>query len=735
MTTLPQNTPLRLPRPQGATAMAGGSAIPSGLTGADVIRVLRGNLWLILVLAVVSAGAGYFVNGYLSRNHSRFTATGYCEISAPVTASPLRGAGVLDNLTMAVEQRTQVAALRSEALFSRVLQNANSPIRQTAWFNGFANPSQARADLMRNFSVNAIQETRLISASMQYSRPEDARVIVQEVVEEHLRQQSQVALNKTFDRTQNLNTMKLRVEADLRAVVQDRSARATELSQRGINPSNLTAGASPVVYEIEAASRAQIEAAERVSILRGQIDQLNAALQSGGDPPLLLREVEQDPALQQLQAQLKQAEVTLRSNESMGDANPAVRQLRARVSTLEKNVADLRGELLAKLKAVRPEELNQAMTLAQSQLDQANKRLDAVKTASGETANALAQLNALAAREQALRENLSQINEALDDAQIAGGSSTSIISWFIRPITPEVPSFPKLSATMSISITAGLAIALLIAFARELLNTSIRTPRDVAKVGPVAVLGTVPHEDDDPQSAGARLPLVIAEAPQSLTAEQLRQMRTRLQHAASLDTTRSLLVTSPNPGDGKTTVAANLAAGLALVGRRILLVDANFRRPELHRLFNLDNTSGFSNALAAPDQLADLAKPSKIPNLTVLASGPKPANGTEMLESALLHDFIEKALENYDHVVFDSGPILFASETVAMAPRVDGVITVVRAGQSTRGVLGRTKETLRQIKAESLGVVINGIRAHGGGYYSRNIRTYYEYAGSNGTNA
>src|SRR6185503_14870999 len=105
----------------------------------------------------------------------------------------------------------------------------------------------------------------------------------------------------------------------------------------------------------------------------------------------------------------------------------------------------------------------------------------------------------------------------------------------------------------------------------------------------------IPHESDDPQSAGARLPLVIFEAPHSIMAEQLRQVRTRLQHAASLDTTRSILVTSPSPGDGKSTVACNLAAGVANNGRRILLVVANFRLPDLHRIFGLGNKAGVSD--------------------------------------------------------------------------------------------------------------------------------------------
>jgi capsular exopolysaccharide synthesis family protein len=414
---------------------------------------------------------------------------------------------------------------------------------------------------------------------------------------------------------------------------------------------------------------------------------------------------------------------------SLGPEHKMVISLKHQRQEMQHKLEDAIGAARASQTAAYIEMLRAAQESSQVALKGISDQINQAKQELGELTYQMSQYLTAKDEEKATHEQLDQVTKELDNmSQVEQQSEASGIMWAIHPEVPDTPSFPKLWITMTVAVFAGLMLSLGIAFLREWMDTSVRSPRDIDRIGEMNLLGIVPHEDDDPQVTGAPLPLVIFQAPHSMLAEQYRQVRSRLQHSTSLDSTRSILVTSPSPGDGKTTVACNLAAGLALNGRRILLVDANFRRPELHRIFSIANETGFSAALSNLESFPSSVCQTQVPNLDVMPAGPRPPNGTELLESQLLSDFIERALEEYDHVIFDSGPLLFVSESMAMAPRVDGVVSVVRARTNSRGLLQRMRDALRQVHAEHVGVVLNAVRSQAGGYYNRNIKTYYAYS-------
>jgi len=734
MSTLPQTTPIAVPRPAAPGVIPGGAPGAGNTTGAqlnaaDAWRVIRTNMWLIIISVVISAVLGLVVNILLNSYYPRYTAQGLVQVLPYNTnPNPLVAQTSVDNNALERDQRTQVQLLKQEALISNVLQNPNSAVRNTRWFAEFnGNTAEAKKKLFENFSVSAYPESRLIGISMTYAVPQDCKTIVEEIVDRALKDQAQNNQNKQYDKSLSLNALKVKYESDKRNLEQDLRDRSAKLSLDGTIGGSGRLGMKEL--ELSNLVSEQIVVGNQLISTQSAAASIEQAVKSGQVPPRVQDAVEHDPEILQVRSSINAVDLSMSEIASrQGTAHENYKSLVTRKQSLTDHLEQLRNDVRIKMTAEITEQLKNQVLEQQTALDTINKRIEKSKSETGELANNMNAYEAIRVKIANLEDNLRKVNTELDNiasTTLGGGD----IQWVQKPITPDTPSFPVLKATLTIAIILGLGLALGIAFLREIMDTTVRSPRDLARVGQMNLLGIVPDEHDDPQASGARLPLVIFEAPHSITAENLRQIRTRLQHTASLDTTRSMLMTSANPGDGKTTIAVNLAAGLALTGRKILLVDANFRRPDLHKLFGLDNAQGFSTVLANLDSFAVDVKETNIPNLMVLPTGPKPTNTTEMLESQLLPDFIARALQDYDHVIFDGPPMLFSSEAVAMAPKVDGVITVVRARSNTRGVLQRVRDSLKQTKAEHLGVVLNGVQSYGGGYYARNIKTYYEYSG------
>jgi capsular exopolysaccharide synthesis family protein len=712
--------------------MAHAAAPGGGMSSGDVWRIIRAHIWLIIVLLVISAIGGYAINAYLSRYYSRYTATGLIQIQPPNSFSMImeNKPATLDTATLSVDQKTQAAMLKHEALLMKVLKDREE-IRQTDWYKSFnSNVVKAKEDLLDNLRVDPIQDTRLVAVSMTYSKPDDCRKIVEEIVSQHLQDQQAASQNRVLERTQLLNNLKQRYQFKLRDLTQDLRDKAIKLSIDGMGtPGRL----STKEVELSDYLKKQFEMSSNAAEAKAAYDTAVAQVDGGTEIPRIQEQIDRDQEIQALKQQLMSIDMAISQQvTSLGAEHRAVQSLKKQKEVTEQKLDNTLSRVRAKETAGYIEMLRGAKESAEVALKGITDQINQSKQDLGDLTYQMSQYLTAKDEEKATHELLEQVSRQLDNmSQVENQKAASGIEWAIRPETPDTPSFPKLPITMAVAIMAGLALSLGIAFLRELMDTSVRSPRDIDRVGELNLLGIVGHEDDDPQVAGAPLPLVIFQAPHSMLSEQYRQLRSRLQHSTSLDSTRSILVTSPSPGDGKTTVATNLAAGLALNGRRILLVDANFRRPELHRVFSVANETGFSTALSSLEAFPAAVCQTQVPNLDVMPSGPRPPNGTELLESQLLTDFIERALEEYDHVIFDSGPLLFVSESMALAPRVDGVVSVVRARSNSRGLLQRMRDSLRQARAEHVGVVLNAVRSQAGGYYNRNIKTYYAYSNYN----
>ncbi len=742
MTSLPQTAPSRLARPASNGQLPGPVLMqpPGGanaLTGADVWRVIRSNIWIILGTLTVAAVIGYLANMWLLAKFSRYTSTGLLAVRTTVEmphGGDYWGGGV-NTAELEIEQRTHAKQLLHERLLTEVLADNNSPIRQTQWFRQFIvhrngedipDPNAAKEDLLQHLDVAPVTNSRLIEVRMSYSVPKDCQTIVQQLCDRYIKQTRLQQSGQQNDRLQLLQNLHVAYDGTIASKTNQINQLIRELSANGVS---IGGGGSAKDIELSALITQQLAANMKLIEAQSKLEGFERSVKAGVVPSVEQR-VSLDSRVYNLRTQVTNDEA--RYNDALLQFGPNHNTTKA-----VKNQLDfIRGQLADEEAQVRDEQVNYEREFLQGEYAalkqssaEVNDRILKLKQEIADLSSRRNEVEKLMKERDDVRQKLDKVQDDQDRlGLVMGNDKLSPIDWSAQPDLPDRPSFPRLWIVMGATLSLGLALSLGIAFLREMTDTTVRSPRDVARVGQMTLLGMIPHADDDPQLAGARLPLAIYEAPHSMIAEQFRQVRTRLQHIASLDTTRSILVTGCSPEDGKTTVAANLAAGLALNGRRILLVDANFRRPQIHSVMNVSNAIGFGDALNDPTSFDDAVRATEVPNLSVMPLGNRPSNPTELLESQLLIDFIERALEEYDHVIFDGGPLLMVSDAIALAPRVDGVITVVRARGNSRGLLQRVRDELRRLKAEHLGVILNAVRSQGGGYYGPMIKKYYAYS-------
>jgi capsular exopolysaccharide synthesis family protein len=272
-----------------------------------------------------------------------------------------------------------------------------------------------------------------------------------------------------------------------------------------------------------------------------------------------------------------------------------------------------------------------------------------------------------------------------------------------------------------LGVLGGIALAFLL----DYLDDTIRTKEELAKVAPgVPLLGIVPNihgRGGDP----ALRDLFAHTQPKSTISEAYRGVRTSLTLSAHGPMQKALLLTSAGPREGKTTTAINLATVLAYSGGRTLIVDADLRKPRIHKSFGVPNTRGLTNLIIGGDDPASLCQRTAVERVDLLPSGPIPPNPSELLGHPRMREVLRKLLETYDHVIVDTPPIGAVTDAAVLATIVDGVILVVHAGKTRRQIVSRGLEQLRHINARVVGVILNNLRVGRIRYYPGYYQYYY----------
>ncbi len=291
------------------------------------------------------------------------------------------------------------------------------------------------------------------------------------------------------------------------------------------------------------------------------------------------------------------------------------------------------------------------------------------------------------------------------------------------------PTRPRTVLNLLLGGLIGIFGGVVVAFFFEYLDTSIRDPREVEALLRLPTLGLVParaalSSQSLERRANGPFALVAHDSTSSMLAEAFRGLRTSVVYATPERPPKTLLVTSLQQQDGKTSVSTNCAISLAQLGGDVLLIDADLRHPNLHEILGVTPVPGLSDLLAGGVEMDEVIRPTKIPGLYVIPAGPVPVNPTELLASGRLTDALASLESRFAHIVIDTPPMLGISDTLVLAPRVEGVILVLRHGRANRSSAQRAVQMLGAIRARILGVVLNHVdagsfRGEGYGYYYR----------------
>ena len=401
---------------------------------------------------------------------------------------------------------------------------------------------------------------------------------------------------------------------------------------------------------------------------------------------------------------------------------PEVKKVEAQIAMLRDSLAKAPREVIASMKAnldaavATENRLRQSYNAqhgdvtvknrAQLQLSVLNQRIDTNKQ----------YLNTLLQRQQEL-ENSGQEQIKTNNVSITQYSRTGVL---IGPAR-----FRNIVIALLLSLGVGIGLAFLL----DYLDDTLKSIEDVDRYVHLPALALIPSSRSErqrlkgkshraPAESGDTTALALINDVRSPVAEAYRHLRTSLLLSSAGQPPKTILVTSSQPSEGKTTTAINTGVMLAQTGADVLIIDCDLRRPRLHAHFNIPNAKGVTNFLSGESELGGLIQPyEKLPNLKLLTSGPIPPNPAELLGSAEMRKLIKTTSEQFTHIIIDSPPAISFTDASILSTMVDGVMLVVHGGRSSRAVVRRAKQQLLDVGANIFGVVLNNVKLQATNYY------------------
>jgi len=635
-----------------------------------------------------------------------------------------------------VTLETQAAILRSDALAMKVIETmrldenptfagATGPQAGDSVRVSSMQPDPARAaGLLGAFrsglSVQLIQNSRLVQISFTHPDPrlatEIANALVRTFVEENFRTKYESVTQTSVWLSTELADLQMKVQTSEEKLVRyqkDHSILGVDEKQNIV-----TAKLDELNKELTAAQTDRIQ------------KESNFRLAEAGDPAAFTKTSREGTSSMLEKLREKEAELNTQYAQATTQFGPGY----PKVAELNNQLKQLRTEIAAEQTRMQDEIHNQYLAAVQRE-NLLTTAFEQQKREANQLNESAIEYSVLKRDAEANRQLYQDLLQRLKEAGVSAGLRSSNIRVVDVARTPTYPIKPNVPRNLQLGLLLGLACGIGLAFVLESLDTSIRNMQEVSAISMLPALGTIPLQLSKNGHSRKRLKTVSADLeksespalvtyarPKSESAEAYRALRTSILLSSFGAPPKVILVTSALPQEGKTTISANSALVLAQRGSRVLLIDADLRRPGIDKLFGFRSRGGLSSVISGVDKIDDVIVPfERVPNLWIMPAGPIPPQPAELLGSSVMKDHITRWRNEFDHIIIDTPPCLSVTDAVVLTPEADRVILVARSGKTTKAALRRACDLLLQVNARIMGIVLNALDLRSGDAY------YYTY--------
>jgi capsular exopolysaccharide synthesis family protein len=623
---------------------------------------------------------------------------------------------------------TEIEILKSDSLMLRVCRemdlsnNADFLELKTSPPHSSLDDGETRQNtvhrLQSSLHVTLVPKTDIIRISYSSLSPKLSADIVNQVISDYIQRSYQTR----FESSRRVSEFLSGTLDGLKQQVETSQEQMMDMQRRlgilGFDPAHnqISASLDDLARASGAAKLARIIAEARYRVV------------SGMDPDTIEGAIELTPGtapgeLNQLRGQLAGARANYAQlGSSLGPNHPQAKALKAQIDELTKEIDTEQNRLLLQAK--------QNYIVARANEDQTTAALEAQKADAYKLRDQLVEYTLRQREFEANRNLYDSLQQRLRTASVQSGLESLDIEVVDRALPPANPQLRPQSTVILTALAFSLLAGIVTAFLLESLDTGLRSIAEIESITELPSLAIIPRaRRSSADQAGtlttAQRNIGILTQPKSQFAEAFRSLRTSLLLSTAGRPPKFIVITSATPSEGKTTAASNLAAILAQRDTRVLLIDGDLRRPNIHHRFGLNGKIGLTTVLTGATTLEETVQNvTEIPNLDILPSGPVPPFPTEMLSSGAMEAILKRCGELYDYVVIDSPPILSVTDGVILARQADAVVLVVRHGKSSKHVVRRARDILLRAGAGITGIVLNAVDLNSPEYYG-----YYGYSG------